>query len=139
MPKGEKPSAKEELFCQLYVNNSEFFGNGTRCYAHVHNINIEGAGQKKRYKVANVMAAKLLAKTSIRDRINQLFLDMLNDTVVDSELAYVIKQNRELPAKVAAIREYNRVKKRVSDAPVTIFNLDEARQKELDKILEKNQ
>jgi hypothetical protein len=37
----------------------------------------------------------------------------LNDTVVDNELAFVIKQNADFGSKVAAIKEYNAIKQRV--------------------------
>jgi hypothetical protein len=139
MPKGDKLAPKEELFCQYYVNNSEFFGNGTRAYANAYGMNIDGKGAKKKYKTANVLAVRMLAKDSVRKRITELLNKFLKNDIVDGELAKVIMQDNELASKVGAIREYNRVKKRVDETPKTnIFNLPADRQAELAKILKKN-
>jgi hypothetical protein len=102
-----KLTAKEELFCQLYASDREFFGNGVESYLEAFNLPL------KKYNTAKVNASILLTKSNILDRINELMDIFINDIVVDKELGFVIKQKNDLPSKVAAIREYNKVKRRV--------------------------
>lgn len=131
---------KEELFCQLYVNNTgSYFGNGAHAYAAATGMNIVGKGKKKQYAVAASMATKWLIRVSVKQRINELLLEMMKDVVVDAELSKVIQQDSEFPAKVAAIKEYNRVKKRVEEPHQnTIFVLSSERAAELNEALNKN-
>jgi len=133
MPKGNKLTPKEELFCQLYTKDRGCFGNAVRSYMIAYNVS------QKRYDSARTLANKLFAKAGIRSRIDQLMNLVIDDAIVDTELAYVIKQTDELPAKVAAIREYNRVKKRVEEPHQnTIFILNPDRERELNEALNKN-
>ena len=96
---------KQELFCQLYASDEEFFGNGVKSYMMAY--------QTLDYNTAKVEASKFLTKPNILDRINELMDIVINDIVVDKELAFVIKQKDNLSAKVAAIKEYNNLKGRV--------------------------
>jgi hypothetical protein len=53
---------------------------------------------------------------------------LIKDSVVDRELAKVILQNKELSAKVSAIREYNALKGRIKnsmDITVKVEKLEE--------------
>lgn len=55
--------------------------------------------------------------------------------MVDRELGMVILQRFDLPAKVAAIREYNRMHYRVHKPRTELFILEEEHKARLDKLL----
>lgn len=105
-----KLNPKQERFCQLYVSK-EFFGHGTEAYAEAYGIDLE-----KGYKVAQAAASRLLSKVIICQRINEL-LDAagLNDEFVDKQLLMMITQNADYAQKMAAIREYNKLKQRITE------------------------
>lgn len=106
---------QQERFCKLYASDAEFFANGTQSY-------MEAYGYKpEQYKVAMAAASRLLRDVNILARINEILeLGELNDGFVDKQLNFVITQNSDLSGKVAGIREYNRLKKRVEAAKVKI-------------------
>lgn len=112
-PKEDKLNIQQELFCQLYATDREFFGNGTQTYIEVYEPD-----QKKPnwYRGAQASASRLLSNVIICARINEL-LEMggLNDAFVDKQLLYLIQQHEDKTAKVAAIREYNKLKSRVTE------------------------
>lgn len=98
-------------FCRLYANG-ENRGNGVQCYAIAYKIDLTQIGS---YNSARSNASKLLTQDNILSYIRDLFEDRdLNDTVVDNELAYVIKQNADFGSKVSAIKEYNALKARIT-------------------------
>jgi len=112
MPKKEQKKKKklnpqQELFCQLYATDREFFGNGVESYLEAYGL------KRKQYNSAKVLASGLLTNINILDRVNELMDIALNDIVVDKELAFIIKQKDNLSAKVQAIREYNNLKQRI--------------------------
>lgn len=100
---------QQELFCQLYVRSERCFGNAARAYSDAYGLT------EQQYPSALSSGARLLGNVCIRARINQLLDECLENKVVDRELARVILQNHDLGAKVAAIREYNRVRDRTSE------------------------
>lgn len=108
-----KLTPQQEFFCQLYASDREFFGNGVQSYIEAYDINIEEKGQ---YNVAKSGASENLSKPYILDRINELLeLGKLNDAFVDKQLQFIIAQNADLSSKTAAIREYNKLKQRITD------------------------
>jgi hypothetical protein len=102
---------KQEMFCQLYAVSREFFGNATQSYCLAYGINPE---DKDAYRGAKSSAFNLLTNPDITERISDLLRDV-NEQVVDEELGYVIRQRYELPSKIAAIREWNKIKGRITD------------------------
>lgn len=102
---------QQELFCQLYASNREFFGNGMQSYLEAYDLD------SSKWKSAKANAHRLLTKDYILKRIDELLEIYINDQVVDKELGFVILQKADLGSKVAAIREYNKLKNRVSDKP----------------------
>ena len=123
---------KQELFCQLYVNNIGTFGNATSSYATAYDLDIDGVGdeQKQAYKVANASGSRLLVNVKVKERIIVLLNDLLKDNVVDAELAKVIMQDRKLESKISAIKEYNRMKER--GAEVHKFDLTDLIRKKIE-------
>ncbi len=101
---------QQEKFCELFSSDREFFGNGVQSYIEAYDIDLSKKGA---YDAARVNAHRLLTKANILKRIDELLeLRGLNDTFVDKQLEIVITQNAEFPAKIAGIREYNKLKKR---------------------------
>lgn len=119
MPKKKKEksienelSMRQKRFCELYVSQ-DFFGNGTQSYIEAYGIDLN---KKNAYNTAKVSASENLAKPNIIAYINQLLEDGgLNDSHVDKQLLFVINQHADFPSKVAAIREYNKVRGRITN------------------------
>ena len=110
--KNNELSLEQEEFCKNFASEREFFGNGVQSYIDAYGIDVSKKGQ---YDVAKAAAYTLLTKVYINARITELLESGgLNDANVDKQLGLVINQNAELGNKVAAIREYNKLKKRVA-------------------------
>lgn len=133
---------KWELFAYLYSghHNARLFGNGTQCYslAYGYDEKIEkiqaeiedlqskaAAGYSVKVKaleaavrrirtLCSVEGSRLLVKPSVTERCDYLLSTYISNDFADRELAYVIAQRVDLPSKVAAIKEQNRVKSRVA-------------------------
>lgn len=103
---------KQELFCRLYASDREFFGNGVQAYAEAYNLDLRVRGM---YNVAAASASRLLMNVKILNRIDELLEDgNLNDAHVDKQLAFWITQKANPQASVAAIKEYNALKQRIT-------------------------
>jgi len=137
----EALKAKRELFCRYYTQNAELFGNATLSYAEAFDYKLEGLSKDgvyeqvvneetgeyengdlieaseydKAYHVCGVEASKLLKKPDIQERVRVLLNEMLKDQVIDSELAKLILQDRDNTNKIAAIREFNKLRGRIID------------------------
>lgn len=109
--KETKLNPQQERFCQLYSSDREFFGNGVESYVEVYEPN---KTKPNWYKTACVSASKLLSNPKVCERINGLLEEGgLNDQFVDKQLAFLITQHSEFGSKIAAIREYNKLKQRI--------------------------
>ncbi len=103
---------KQKRFSEIYVSE-EFFANGTRSYIEAFKIDTSKPGA---YNTAKVNASKLLTNANILAYINELLdLKGLNDEFIDKQLTFLITQNADLTNKLGAIREYNKLKKRIED------------------------
>lgn len=112
-PEETRLNEKQELFCQYYAGDREFFANGTQSYIEAYRLDRK---KTKDYKNAMASAYELLRKPEIINRINELLESGgLNDTFVDKQLIFVISQSYDLSSKVAAIKEYNKLKARIID------------------------
>jgi len=106
----KKLNPRQERFCQLYASDEEFFGNGVQSYIEAYNPKRVGNW----YNTAKASAWENLTKPDILLRINELLeLRGLNDPFVDKQLELLITQNADFRAKIAAIKEYNQLKKRI--------------------------
>jgi hypothetical protein len=102
---------RQEMFCVLYATHKEFFGNGVWSYAEAYGHEIT---DKKSYKVAQACASRLLSNAIVLKRISELLeTEVLNDAFVDKQLGFLITQQLDFKAKVAAIKEYNALKARI--------------------------
>lgn len=106
---------KEEIFCRCYATTREFFGNGVQSYIEAYKPDMSKKGW---YNVAKNMAYRLLTKGDVMKRINELLEpEGWNHGNMDKQLLFVANQYADLKSKIIAVREYNRVTKRVDDAP----------------------
>jgi hypothetical protein len=108
-----KLNPKQEQFCQLYATDREFFGNGVESYVEAYDFD-----QSKRnwYKTAAAAASRLLKNVKVCERINEILeVNGLNDQAVDKQLSFLVTQHADFGSKLGAIREYNKLKKRVTD------------------------
>lgn len=112
---------KQELFAQLYASDREFFGNGVQAYVEAYNPD---TSKPNWYKTCAAAASRLLRNVKVIDRINEILEnDGLNDAFVDKQLVFIIKQHADFGSKMAAIREYNKLKSRITDRSETTLIL----------------
>lgn len=111
----------QELFCKLYVSK-EFFGNGVQTYIEVYKPD---QSQKNWYQTACAVSSRMLSNAKVCARINSL-LDAagLNDTFVDKQLLFLLTQHSDFGNKMAAIKEYNKLKMRIIDQTKNTVDFD---------------
>jgi len=130
---------KQELFCQLYCTDREFFGNGTQSYIEAYDVDMSVTGA---YKSAQAAASRLLSNVIILKRIDFIREQtVMNDQLVDKKTAFWITQEANPMASIAAIKEYNKVKNRVDSKLALLgggltqnnynININDARGKEI--------
>lgn len=113
MAEKKKLNPKQELFCNLFTSDREFYGNGVESYAEAYDIDLSTPGK---YRSAVVAASRLLTNDDILVRINELLEEGgLNDVFVDKQLRFLVTQNADLSTKRAAINDYNKLKQRILD------------------------
>lgn len=106
---------RQEAFCQTFVSQTELFGNGVQSYIEVYKPDMS---KPHWYKVACSSASEILSNPKVFQRINALLQEQgFNHANSDKQLGFLMNQHADFKAKIAAIREYNRVTKRVDDAP----------------------
>lgn len=131
-----KLNINHERFCRLYTKNSALFGNATQCYAQAYGYDLESLSTKgkysqpdenglrekiedspyeKSYNVCSVEGKRLLSYPKINEYINKLLNELMTDENADAELAWVMQQREDLSPKVQALREYNKIKGRITD------------------------
>lgn len=102
----------QKKFCKTYVSR-EFFANGVQSYIEAFNIDISKPGA---YNSARARACYLLTDVNILAYINELLdLSGLNDAFVDKQMTLLITQNADFGSKLGAIREYNKLKARITE------------------------
>lgn len=107
-----KLTLPQEQFCKNFVS-ADFFGNGVQSYIDAYKPD---QSKPNWYNRAKSNAAELLTKPDLLNRINELLdLSGFNDANVDKQLLVLIQQNADFNAKVAAIREYNKLKMRITE------------------------
>ncbi len=104
---------KQILFCILYVQDKQCFANASLSYERAYNLPKEAA---KKY--ARQSGYELLTNSYIRAYIDKMLVDKFNNVPVDQEHSKLIMQNSNLFVKMTAIQEYNKIKKRIEEAPI---------------------
>lgn len=109
---GKGLNEKQLLFCRNYVSKA-FFANGVEAYAEAYNLDLE---EKGGYASAKTGAWRLLTNVDILEHIDSLLeLSGLSDQFVDKQLLFVITQHADMPSKISGIREYNKLKGRITE------------------------
>lgn len=130
---------KQDTFCFYYAsgNSSEHFGNATKSYAIAYGFqekikkleeelvvipySKEADRKEKRQaikKLENICStsgARLLRNVRIIAESGKYLDKLFDNSHMDRELARAATQNKDIASKVAAIREFNRVKNRVEE------------------------
>lgn len=102
----------QKKFCENYVSK-EFYGNGVQSYINAYSIDITRKGA---YESAKISAYDNLTKPNIVKYINSMLeSEGLNDSFVDKQLLFLIQQHAEFSSKIAAIKEYNKLKQRITE------------------------
>ena len=151
-------NAMHELFCRAYTGytDPDCFNNKTKSFIYANHLEKEHAElltksqaylkdakeQLKRFENnCASQAVHLFRNVKIRDRINELFDSMFNDTRhVDRQLVYLITQKKDLATGVQAVREYNRMKDRIkktesSDTVTFTWETDNSSTTEAPKVI----
>lgn len=112
-----KLNPKQEAFCQFYASDREFFGNGVQSYIEVYEPD---TSKPNWYKTACASASQLLSNIKVCERINELLeLRGMNDGFVDKQLELLITQHADFKSKLGAIKEYNKLKQRITEKSET--------------------
>lgn len=166
----EELSMPEELFCRYYVLNEETRRNATRSYDLAYDkkldeqskddavyttipSSVEGGMPERKlvtpssydkcHNVCAVEGTRLLRRPKISQRITKLLNELMTDEFVDGELVKVISQDAELKPKVAAIGEYNKLKKRTTTSVIehthSFAKYEGMSDEELEKALEQGE
>lgn len=117
----EELTLRQERFCQLYALDTRFMWNGVSAYLEVYDID---TSKKWWYKTACAAASRLLSNVKVYTRINTLLEEeWLNDEFADKQLLFVMSQQASIWAKLDAIKEYNKLKKRITEKVEHSWNI----------------
>ncbi len=97
---------KQKLFCYLFTTDKDCFGNATKSYIAAYHV---------AYGVAKTAGNRLLTNVHIQAYINKLLDDSFCEKEADRELSLVMRQKKDLPSKVAALKEFNKLRQRITD------------------------
>src|SRR3990167_2021650 len=104
---GDELTDKQILFCWLYATGRDCFGNATRAYMEAYALRYPS-----QYNYARGAGPRMLANDRVKKHINTLLDECFKPEHMDRQLAKTAMQDKDLASKVAAIREYNRLKER---------------------------
>ncbi len=76
---------------------------------------IEDSTHDRNYDYCSKAGSRLMRNGKIDARVIELLNEIMTNDVVDAEIAKVMKQSRDLPSKMRAIGEYNKLKQRIID------------------------
>lgn len=103
---------QQKKFCEIYTTAGEFFANGVQAYIKAYDID---PTKKGAYTGARSSAHRLLTNADVLEYIDKLLdLGGLNDEFMDKQLLFWATQKADGITAVSAIREYNKLKSRVS-------------------------
>lgn len=103
---------QQELFCQYYTSPTEFYGNGVHSYLAAYGLDTANISH---YNTAKSAACGLLVKPHVLKRIDSLMEEKgFNDQNADKQLLFLMSQHSDFNSKLGAIREYNKIKGRIT-------------------------
>lgn len=107
-----KLEAQQEAFCQYFMSPTEFYGNGVQSYAAAYDKKITSFN----YDSIRAASARLLINPNVIKRLNELLDDSgFNDENVDKQLLFLINQGADFRSKLGALKEYNKLKQRITE------------------------
>lgn len=126
---------RQELFCKFFVFNDELRDNATLCYAEAFDYKLdelskddavyEGIGEhrklveqssyQKAYNVCGVLSHRMLKNVKVNDYLLKLRNELCTDAWLDGELVRVAMQNADLAPKIAAVKELNKLRNRITE------------------------
>lgn len=113
-------------FVDIYCgDNKEYYGNATKTYIAVYCPEFKKRSGPE-YSAIAARAMKLTRKPRVARAIDLKHENegLFHDKMVDQEHTFLVKQNVDFNAKLGAIKEYNKLKKRtVEDKKGNILNL----------------
>lgn len=141
LPSKPLHDSQQEFFCQLYagVASKNYFGNATASYLHAYGGEAETyeimqklaviprlakqrdewmpleQRKKQIYATANACGTRLLVNVHVKARCDYLLDQCLNDDEMDREMAYVMRQRKDLNSKVQAYGQVVKVKNRITE------------------------
>jgi len=102
---------RHERYCQAFFKHR---GNGTQAYLEASQD--ENKVPTVTYETACVESSRLLRYPNILKRIQEVLKEKgFNDENIDNELLELIIQNDDKGNKLGAIREYNKLKQRITE------------------------
>jgi hypothetical protein len=115
----DKLNINQEAFCRFYSGEAEFFGNGVESYGKAYGIDITKS--KDVYFGVAASASRLLKNAKVIRRINEILVETgFSNVDADKQLSFLMHQHADLPTKLGAIREFNKLMKRIDDAKINI-------------------
>lgn len=107
----EELTIRQLKFIELYC--WDMMGNWVQAYLDVYDIDTSKTWW---YKTACAWASRLLSNVKVYTKINQMLEESwLNDNFIDKQLFFLISQQSDLSNKLWAIREYNKLKNRITE------------------------
>lgn len=98
-------------FIELYT--WDLLGNWVQSYLEVYDVD---TSKKWWYKTACAASSRLLSNVKVFTKINQMLEESwLNDQFIDKQLLFLASQHDDKTNKLWAIKEYNKLKKRITE------------------------
>lgn len=113
-----KLNLQQKMYCKYYTQEGETFGNAYKSYSMAYDIKIPRLALGKvdysssEYQVCQAASARLAFNPLIKEMIEKLMLEKLNDNSVDSRLSGIL-HNGEDKNSINAIKIYNDLNNRV--------------------------
>jgi hypothetical protein len=110
---------QQELFCKLYTTKGTYFDNATLSYAEAYSYEIpkdekgKNIVESKEYNICSANASRLISNDKIRDRIRDLFLELLNEATMDARLSEIATKGKDTDS-IQAIKIFNDLRQRIT-------------------------
>lgn len=126
-------NVSHELFCRYYCSPS-LRGNAVQSY--IRAIKAPEPKNQKEYNRLSAQAHVVLNRSDVGARIREIHGCVVNHSMVDGELAFLVMQYTDLKTKLGAIKEYNELTGRKLSKEQT--TLPTARENVLSKLFGQN-
>lgn len=103
---------RQKLFCELYCFDKDCFCSATKSYMKAYNL------KDTQRAVAGQSGYRLLKNVQIKKYMNKELDKLYNNIEIDRHHTKLIFQGKNLLVSLGAIQEYNKIKKRIEEAPV---------------------